>query len=59
MTLDLTYTSKAAAGLLARARADTSLRRYLFWNTLSSAPLGGLMRDTAAPLPPELDALLQ
>lgn len=58
ISLDLTYTAKAAAGLLARARTDPSRRRYLFWNTLSSAPLGGLVRDTMAPLPPDLDALL-
>lgn len=58
VALDLTYTAKAAAALLARARREPAGRRYLFWNTLSSAPLGGLMRDTAAPLPPELDALL-
>jgi hypothetical protein len=58
ISLDLTYTAKAAAGLLSRARTDPSRRRYLFWNTLSSAPLGGLVRDTMAPLPPDLDALL-
>lgn len=56
--LDLTYSSKAAAGLIARARSAPAGARFLFWNTLSSASLGGLVRDTAAPLPPELDALL-
>lgn len=57
--LDLTYTAKAAAGLLALARRDPPGRRYLFWNTLSSAPLGALVPDLDAPLPPEITALLQ
>lgn len=57
IALDLTYAAKAAAGLLARARGTSARARFLFWNTLSSAPLGGLVRDTSSPLPPELDAL--
>lgn len=58
VALDLTYTAKAAAGLIALARKDSARKRYLFWNTLSSSPLGGLMQDPTTPLPPELDALL-
>jgi 1-aminocyclopropane-1-carboxylate deaminase/D-cysteine desulfhydrase-like pyridoxal-dependent ACC family enzyme len=58
VALDLTYSAKAAAGLLDLARRAPPGRRYLLWNTLSSAPLGGLMQDTAVALPPELDALL-
>lgn len=59
VALDLTYTAKAAAGLIALARKSPPGTRYLFWNTLSSAPLGGLMQDTATPIPEHLDALLR
>jgi 1-aminocyclopropane-1-carboxylate deaminase/D-cysteine desulfhydrase-like pyridoxal-dependent ACC family enzyme len=58
VTLDLTYTAKAAAGLLALSRGDASRRPYLFWNTLSSAPVEALIPDLAAPLPGAIAALL-
>jgi 1-aminocyclopropane-1-carboxylate deaminase/D-cysteine desulfhydrase-like pyridoxal-dependent ACC family enzyme len=56
VTLDDTYTAKAAAGLVALARATP--RRYLFWHTLSSAPTGPLLPPAPAALPPGLRALL-
>ena len=55
VTLDDTYTAKAAAGLIALARQRP--RRYLFWHTLSSAPLDPLLGGAA--LPPALRALLR
>ncbi len=58
VTLDSTYTAKGAAGLLAMALRDPTPRRYLFWNTLSSAPVAGLIADTNAPLPAALEPLL-
>jgi 1-aminocyclopropane-1-carboxylate deaminase/D-cysteine desulfhydrase-like pyridoxal-dependent ACC family enzyme len=48
--LDETYTAKAAAGLIALARRDRRPRRYLFWHTLSSAPMEPLL--TGAPVLP-------
>jgi 1-aminocyclopropane-1-carboxylate deaminase/D-cysteine desulfhydrase-like pyridoxal-dependent ACC family enzyme len=57
VTLDDTYTAKAAAGLVALARRHP--RRYVFWNTLSSAPLDPLLDASPAPLPPALAALLR
>jgi 1-aminocyclopropane-1-carboxylate deaminase/D-cysteine desulfhydrase-like pyridoxal-dependent ACC family enzyme len=58
VVLDTTYTAKAAAGLMALARSDPRPRRYLFWHSLSSAPLGPLL--TSAPLPePQVLALLR
>ncbi len=59
VTLDLTYTAKAAAGLLALCLRDPAPRRYLFWNTLSSAPVDALIPDLDAPLPAALAALLE
>ncbi|MBI5518395.1 MAG: pyridoxal-phosphate dependent enzyme [Deltaproteobacteria bacterium] len=56
--LDLTYTAKAAAGLLQLSRGDVSRRPYLFWNTLSSAPVEALIPDLTATLPRSLEALL-
>lgn len=55
ITLDETYTAKAAAGLIAMARRDRSSRSYLFWHTLSSAPMEPLGSET--PLPPHLQRL--
>jgi 1-aminocyclopropane-1-carboxylate deaminase/D-cysteine desulfhydrase-like pyridoxal-dependent ACC family enzyme len=59
VTLDPTYTAKAAAGLIALARRDPNPRRYLFWNTLSSAPLAPLLGDSPPSLPPAVRALLE
>lgn len=55
VTLDDTYTAKAAAGLMALARSAP--RRYLLWHTLSSTPMEPLVAD-APPLPRKLRALL-
>jgi 1-aminocyclopropane-1-carboxylate deaminase/D-cysteine desulfhydrase-like pyridoxal-dependent ACC family enzyme len=55
--LDDTYTAKAAAGLLALARRTP--RRYLFWQTLSSAPLGPLQGSAPPALPRRLRSLLR
>lgn len=55
--LDDTYTAKAAAGLIALARRAP--RRYLFWQTLSSAPLGPLQGSNPPPLPRRLRSLLR
>ncbi|MBM7113689.1 1-aminocyclopropane-1-carboxylate deaminase/D-cysteine desulfhydrase [Archangium primigenium] len=49
VALDLTYTAKAAAGLLALARAPSGPRRLLFWHSLSSAPLGPLLEGGPPP----------
>lgn len=57
LMLDDTYTAKAAAGLLALARRTP--RRYLFWQTLSSAPLGPLVGSPARALDPDLRSLLR
>ncbi len=57
VSLDLTYTAKAAAGLLARARRDPPGQRYLYWNTLSSAPLEALVPDPVCRLPDALAGL--
>jgi 1-aminocyclopropane-1-carboxylate deaminase/D-cysteine desulfhydrase-like pyridoxal-dependent ACC family enzyme len=59
VALDPIYTAKAAAGLLALARHDPTPRRYLFWHTLSSAPLAPLLDEDRGPLPPTLDALFR
>lgn len=56
VTLDATYTAKAAAGLVALARRAP--RRYLFWSTLSSAPLAPL-HGGEAKAPPALRRLLR
>lgn len=57
VVLDDTYTAKAAAGLLALARRTP--RRYLFWHTLSSAPLGPLQGSDPPVLPRRLRSLLR
>lgn len=57
VTLDATYTAKAAAGLLALARERRG-SRLLFWHTLSSAPLTPLLADAPAELPAALRGLL-
>lgn len=54
LTLDDTYTAKAAAGLIAIARLHP--RRYLFWHTLSSSPMGPLLGE--APVAASLRGLL-
>ncbi len=56
ITLDDTYTAKAAAGLVALAQRTP--RRYLLWHTLSSAPMQPLV-EGAGELPPSLRALLR
>ena len=56
--LDATYTGKAAAALVAMARSGPRRARYLFWNTLSSAPLSALTPDPEAALPGAIEALL-
>ncbi len=54
LTLDPTYTAKAFAAALARVRAGPP-GTVLFWHTLSSAPLGPLLRGAPEPtLDPEL-----
>jgi D-cysteine desulfhydrase len=55
--LDATYTGKAAAALIAMARTTPSSTRFLFWNTLSSAPLTALTASTDA-LPHEIEEIL-
>ncbi len=55
ITLDDTYTAKAAAGLMALSRRVP--RRYLLWHTLSSTPLEPLVKGDAD-LSPALLALL-
>jgi 1-aminocyclopropane-1-carboxylate deaminase/D-cysteine desulfhydrase-like pyridoxal-dependent ACC family enzyme len=57
LTLDLTYTAKAAAGLVAMARRDPVSRTYLFWHTLSSAPMEPLVAVAPIALPPAIRAL--
>lgn len=57
VVLDTTYTAKAAAGLLALARTDPSPRRFLFWHSLSSAPLGPLLGSGGLPEPQVLALL--
>jgi D-cysteine desulfhydrase len=54
--LDPTYTAKAFACALARARAKDTSERVLFWHTLSTHPLEGLPREE---LPPNLARLLR
>ncbi len=56
--LDPTSTGKAAALLVERARSTPVRTRFMFWNTLSSAPLSALTPDPGAMLPPAIDALL-
>lgn len=55
--LDTTYTAKAAAGLMALARADPRPRRFLFWHSLSSAPLAPLLGSGELPEPQVLALL--
>lgn len=54
--LDITYTAKAFAGLMADARTGRlSGRSVVFWNSYNSAPYpAALDRVDLAPLPPEL-----
>jgi 1-aminocyclopropane-1-carboxylate deaminase/D-cysteine desulfhydrase-like pyridoxal-dependent ACC family enzyme len=59
IVLDPTYTAKAAASLIAMARHDPRPRRYLFWHTLSSAPIEPLLCGGPEHLPPDLAALLR
>lgn len=67
--LDPTYTAKAFAALLraiaerkwSEASGQLGLRRrqtYLYWHTLSSAPLTSLLEGAPSALPGELDELL-
>ncbi len=58
ITLDLTYTAKAAAGLLARASAGPAGTVHLFWHTLSSAPMAPLLAGAPDAIPGEIDALM-
>jgi 1-aminocyclopropane-1-carboxylate deaminase/D-cysteine desulfhydrase-like pyridoxal-dependent ACC family enzyme len=60
ITLDPTYTAKAFAAALARARDATSSRTILYWHTLSSAPMGPLLAGAPAEseLAPGVRALL-
>ena len=51
ITLDLTYTAKAAAGLIEAAKSGSAHGRYLFWHTLSSAPMKPLLEGAPAVLP--------
>jgi 1-aminocyclopropane-1-carboxylate deaminase/D-cysteine desulfhydrase-like pyridoxal-dependent ACC family enzyme len=57
VVLDTTYTAKAAAGLMALARASPRSQRFLFWHSLSSAPLGPLLGSGALPEPQVLALL--
>lgn len=59
LTLDLTYTAKAAAGLIAMARAGSKRRRYVFWHTLSSAPIEPLLGPQHDAIPARIDALMR
>lgn len=59
IALDLTYTAKAAAGLIAMARKTSTPTRFLFWNTLSSSPVETLITDLQKPLPEGLRELLR
>jgi len=59
IVLDPTYTAKAAAGLLALARAAAQNSRLLFWHTLSSAPIPPLTVGSPAVVPAELAALMR
>ena len=54
--LDPTYTAKAFAAALARARAG---KRVLFWHTLSTWPLASLEEGAPDELPPKLARLLR
>lgn len=58
ITLDLTYTAKAAAGLMAIAKEGAAGANYLFWHTLSSAPMAPLLGGAGNGLPAALDALM-
>jgi 1-aminocyclopropane-1-carboxylate deaminase/D-cysteine desulfhydrase-like pyridoxal-dependent ACC family enzyme len=58
VALDLTYTGKAAAALLALARAHPHPRRYLLWYSLPKA-LPGPLLAAGEPVPPELLRLLR
>lgn len=53
--LDPTYTAKAFAGALDRARIDT----VLYWHTLSSAPLSPLLAGAPEDLPPFVASLFR
>lgn len=57
VSLDDTYTAKAAAGLLAMARKRPGAR-ILYWHTLSSAPMGPLLARAPTELPTALRVLL-
>ncbi|MEI8254276.1 MAG: pyridoxal-phosphate dependent enzyme [Deltaproteobacteria bacterium] len=58
IALDLTYTAKAAAGLLAIAREGPARATNLFWHTLSSAPMAPLLEGAPDGVPGALDALM-
>jgi 1-aminocyclopropane-1-carboxylate deaminase/D-cysteine desulfhydrase-like pyridoxal-dependent ACC family enzyme len=57
IVLDPTYTAKAAAGLVAMAREPNAPRRFLFWHTLSSAPMEPLLVGAPDTLTAPLAAL--
>jgi 1-aminocyclopropane-1-carboxylate deaminase/D-cysteine desulfhydrase-like pyridoxal-dependent ACC family enzyme len=57
LTLDPTYTAKAFACALSRAR-ELPDERVLYWHTLSSAPMGPFL-EAAPPLPPKLGRLFR
>ena len=61
LELDLTYTAKAFAGLVADARAGRLAgRRVVFWHTYSSAPYPAAMREAdPSQLPPVLRHYLE
>ncbi|RMG06687.1 MAG: pyridoxal-phosphate dependent enzyme [Planctomycetota bacterium] len=59
--LETTYTGKAAAALLRRAREDLAGKRLLFWNTFSSADLAARLAavDPARAVPPAFHDVLR
>jgi 1-aminocyclopropane-1-carboxylate deaminase/D-cysteine desulfhydrase-like pyridoxal-dependent ACC family enzyme len=57
VTLDATYTAKAAAGLLAMARERRG-QRLLYWHTLSSAPMEPLLVGAPEGVPRGLEGLI-
>lgn len=59
LTLDPTYTAKAFAGALDRAKSSSGSGPVLYWHTLSSAPMEPLLTGAPAELPTNLATLFQ
>lgn len=58
VVLDPTYTAKTFARVLQEAGRSHASGKWIYWHTLSTAPLSPLLGDSAASLPAKIGSLL-